>query len=368
MDTFMRFIALCLTVGLTTIAFSDPIPLLISHRGENTVAPENTMAAFRLSRERNVPGFECDLHLTADGHIVIIHNYDTQSTCPNQPNHTISNSTLAQLRELSAHHNKPAYQGEKIPTLDEVLTLATPGKLIYLEVKSQGVYVVPILKQYLDAAPHATPDTIRIISFDETIIAAVRQQLPDYTAVLLLWNEPGTNYYAYPPINAIQAAQNAIQAAQRCNAHGISISTYTPGLPSEYIQTVHDAGLSCHVWTVNSLDDIITYHERGMDSITSDYAGDRRKSMIDSLGYIYTVTFTSIEIGASGQVRLAFDYEGALDTSKVKVRQWFALGEEKGILLTSDSYNVTDLDDGKAEILLTSDAPKAFFRIEVEKD
>ncbi|MCL1856842.1 MAG: hypothetical protein FWF84_04265, partial [Kiritimatiellaeota bacterium] len=223
----------------------------------------------------------------------------------------------------------------------------------YLEVKSTNMDIIPRMKEYLDAAPHATPDTIRIISFDKPTIAAVRQQLPDYTAVLLVgWPNP---------------TASVIADAQACHAHGVSICTYLPALTSGYIQAIHDAGLQCHVWTVNSLADATAYHERGIDSITSDAAGELRWSLIDALGYIYTVTCTAIEVCVSGQVRLAFDYEGALDITKVAVRQWCALDGEDELLIPDD---VMPVGDGMAEIFVTPvppDAPAAFFRIEVEK-
>ena len=51
--------------------------LYISHRGESADAPENTMAAFRLAWERGTDGIECDVHRTADGEVVVIHDGDT---------------------------------------------------------------------------------------------------------------------------------------------------------------------------------------------------------------------------------------------------------------------------------------------------
>lgn len=54
-----------------------PRPLLFAHRGYSALAPENSMAAFRLARDRGVPGVELDVHLTADGKLVVIHDHDT---------------------------------------------------------------------------------------------------------------------------------------------------------------------------------------------------------------------------------------------------------------------------------------------------
>ena len=55
-------------------------PLVIAHRGYSDRAPENTLAAFRLGWESGADGIECDVHLTKDGQVVCIHDYDTKAS------------------------------------------------------------------------------------------------------------------------------------------------------------------------------------------------------------------------------------------------------------------------------------------------
>lgn len=54
-----------------------PRPLLFAHRGLSSIAPENTMAAFKLARDMGIPGVELDVHLTSDGKVVVIHDHTT---------------------------------------------------------------------------------------------------------------------------------------------------------------------------------------------------------------------------------------------------------------------------------------------------
>ena len=54
-----------------------PRPLVFAHRGISSVAPENTMASFKLAREKGIPGIELDIHLTADGMVPVFHDHDT---------------------------------------------------------------------------------------------------------------------------------------------------------------------------------------------------------------------------------------------------------------------------------------------------
>ena len=69
---------------------------VISHRGANKEAPQNTIPAFKKSIEIGVDGFETDIHITADGVPVICHNYTIDETSDGQGN--IKDMTLEQLR------------------------------------------------------------------------------------------------------------------------------------------------------------------------------------------------------------------------------------------------------------------------------
>ena len=71
---------------------------VISHRGANKYAPQNTMPAFRKSVEIGVDGFETDVHFSADNHIVICHNYTVDETSNGMGN--VADMTLERLREL----------------------------------------------------------------------------------------------------------------------------------------------------------------------------------------------------------------------------------------------------------------------------
>ena len=89
-----------------------------AHRGWSSVYPENTMAAFRAACELGVDQVETDIHVSADGELVLIHDdlldRTTNGTGP------VGNLTLKELRELDAGGWKDErFKGEKIPTLRE---------------------------------------------------------------------------------------------------------------------------------------------------------------------------------------------------------------------------------------------------------
>jgi len=55
-------------------------PLVIAHRGASSDAPENTIAAFELALEQGADALEMDIHLSKDGHPVVIHDFTLERT------------------------------------------------------------------------------------------------------------------------------------------------------------------------------------------------------------------------------------------------------------------------------------------------
>ena len=97
---------------------------IFAHRGSKGTHPENTLASFKEAVRVGSDGIELDVHLTNDGHLVIIHDETVDRTTNGTGE--IRNLTLAEIKAMDAgswFHNK--YAGEKIPTLEEVLLLLT---------------------------------------------------------------------------------------------------------------------------------------------------------------------------------------------------------------------------------------------------
>lgn len=102
-------------------------PLIIGHRGASGYKPENTMAAFQLAAEQGADGIEFDVRLSADGHIVIIHDGLVDRTT--NGNGFVSEMSLAQIRALDAG------DGERIPTLVELFETMGDSLLYNIEIK-----------------------------------------------------------------------------------------------------------------------------------------------------------------------------------------------------------------------------------------
>ncbi len=104
-----------------------PRPAIIAHRGASQYAPQNTLKAFKLAVEQQADGVELDVRLSADGHLVVIHDATVSHTTNGKG--WVANLTLAELQSLDAG------EGERIPTLDEVFETLGKRLLINVELK-----------------------------------------------------------------------------------------------------------------------------------------------------------------------------------------------------------------------------------------
>jgi glycerophosphoryl diester phosphodiesterase len=94
-------------------------PLLFAHRGASSLAPENTLAAFRAARDMGCPGIELDIHLCASGELVVIHDFDLGRVggVPLK----IEDTSIVDIRcvDIGAWKGS-AFKGERVPTLEEL--------------------------------------------------------------------------------------------------------------------------------------------------------------------------------------------------------------------------------------------------------
>lgn len=98
---------------------SLPRPAIFAHRGASAHAPENTLAAFALALEQGADAIELDAKLSADGHVIVIHDLTVDRTTGAQGK--VQEMSLAKLRALDAGSSfAPKFHGEKIPLLEEV--------------------------------------------------------------------------------------------------------------------------------------------------------------------------------------------------------------------------------------------------------
>jgi len=152
---------------------------LIAHRGYSAMAPENTLASLQAALEQPIVGIEFDVHLSADGIPVVIHDATVDRTTNGQGK--VAEKTVAQLQALDAGSwFDSRFAQETIPTLEEVLALVseTPVQL-YIELKSPQNWSSQSARKLIKQLDQWR-DCCIIASFDHQFIATVRKQFPQF--------------------------------------------------------------------------------------------------------------------------------------------------------------------------------------------
>jgi len=173
-----HLLAICLTAAVTSLSAAD-LPLLVAHRGASHAAPENTIPAFKLAWEEGADAIEGDFHLSSDGKVVCIHDYDTKRVTGEKL--VIADTAWERLSKLDVGAWKDArYKGEHMPLLSDVLDVLPPGKKFFLEIKA-GVEIVEPIRLILQEKK-ADPSQVILISFNDDVIKESRAKMPRYQA------------------------------------------------------------------------------------------------------------------------------------------------------------------------------------------
>ena len=212
---------------------------IYAHRGASIEYPENTIAAFNRAIELGAPGIELDVHLSADGHPVVIHD-DTVDRTTNGTGR-VSDLTLAELQALDAGG------GERIPTLVETLDVVAGHCKLDIEVKAE------------DAAAAVLREVARypglewlISSFHWAALEFVRERDPNAE----LWVLAGA------------ISDDAIKIARDLNATTLNLQYTT--VTEDQVNSVRGDGIGIGVWTVNDPAEAKRLRDIGVVAICTD--------------------------------------------------------------------------------------------------
>jgi glycerophosphoryl diester phosphodiesterase len=246
-------------------------PVNLAHRGASSLAPENTIEAFRLAVEAGAGGLELDVHMTRDGHIVVIHDATVDRTTDGAG--PVSEMTLDELRGFDAGHNfspgggpsRPyRTRGVRVPTLEEVLR-EFPGVAVNIDIKvgRPGIEaaVLGVLREadalervLVVSTPHAIVERFRKISGGRVSTGASKWEIGVF--------------YILSRLRIEQLARPAYQALQVPLRHR-GIPLVTP----RFIRAAHASGVRVDVWTINQPDEMRRLLDLGADVIMTDRPG-----------------------------------------------------------------------------------------------
>jgi glycerophosphoryl diester phosphodiesterase len=214
------------------------VTAVYAHRGASTEYPENTLAAFRRAMELGAAGIELDVHLSADGVPVVIHDWTVDRTKDGIG--LVSEMTITELKSLDAGG------GEKIPTLAEVLDLMGNELHLGIEVKANKV-AEAVVREIRGRNIRCT-----ILSFDWNTLRYVRMQDPDVE----LW------------VTTIVASEEAIAVAKELGATALSV--FHNALDEDIAGYLKEQDLGFWVRTVNEPERALTCAGWGAIGICTD--------------------------------------------------------------------------------------------------
>lgn len=191
------------------------------------------MASFRSAIDLGVDVIECDVHLSADGHPVVIHDHLLDRTTNGHG--LVRDLTLAEIKRLDAGSWKsPAFQDERVPTLTEVLDLARGQVGVAIEIKNLPLIYPGIERAVLDAVAAAGMlGDVVVIAFDHRCLRRLRSLSP----VILT--------------GVLEASRPVDILGLLANAGADVFCPHWAAIEPETARELHDAGKLIGVWTVD---------------------------------------------------------------------------------------------------------------------
>ena len=261
--TFIFLVAALATVPLLAVAgdrVSESIKdSLKAHAGKGYGAPENTLPAFAAAIEAGF-GFECDIQMSADHQIFAAHNPTASAYGGrNAPFKEMMWSEISQIR----------FRGQPLPRFEDILALMRDGQKSFVEVKeSAGTEIVPYIKAAVEGQNVATPTNMLFISFDREICRALRQALPDYEVLWIIFSHKDLEVHDDQRGPAYTASE-VIDLLRDANLTGVDMACDKSVVTEAFVRQVTAAGFKFGVWTVDSTDNARIFLKRGVDAVTT---------------------------------------------------------------------------------------------------
>ena len=249
---------------------------ITAHRGSSSGAPENTMAALEKAVEEMADRAEIDVQETADGVIVLCH--DTSLKRVAGINKKVSDLTLEQIKKLDVGSwFSSEYQGEQIPTLEEVMEYAK-GKIdLNIEIKNLGNSSGLPEKVIELVEKHEMQEQCVITSTNRFYLKRVKAVNPEIRTGYIISAAYG-NFYSDEFIDLISIRSSFVT--------------------ERMIESAHEAGKAVHAWTVNGKVEMERLKQLGVDDMITDrpvlareilYGEEAKANLLEYLRLVLTV-------------------------------------------------------------------------------
>lgn len=234
-------------------------PQVAAHRGGALLWPENSLRAFRGALALGADWLEADVHLTADGEVVVLHDATLDRTTTGRG--PVGAVRRADLGGVELRDGRGAATGEPVPRLADLLDLLAPGRAgLLLEIKTDAAgrryagiedRAVALLRSRTLAG------RTRVMAFEPATLARVRQLDPGLATVLLVGRD-----------QARQAGSAAAAVAGAGPAGHVGVDHRL--LDREVVEAARRAGRGLAAWTVNEEADLRRVIALGVDIVITD--------------------------------------------------------------------------------------------------
>ena len=247
---------------LATVMAAGPATLVAAHRGGAALWPENSLLAFRSALALGVDALELDLHLTADGEVVVLHDPSLDRTSTGTG--AVRDLKLADLAALRLKTRDGAVTAERVPTFAQVLDLVAPTSAALLpEIK------VDTNRQRYSGIEEKVVALIRargllarttIQAFQVETIRRLRELEPTARTMLLVARGDVERDRARPA--------EAVRRARELGATDLGMNHRL--IDTDVMSAARAAGIRVSAWTVNEESDIRRMVDLGVDILMSD--------------------------------------------------------------------------------------------------
>ncbi|WTW96242.1 glycerophosphodiester phosphodiesterase [Streptomycetaceae bacterium NBC_01309] len=250
---------------------------VVAHRGSSEDVPEHTLAAYVKAIDDGADALECDVRLTADGHLVCVHDRRVNRTSNGRG--LVSTLELADLSALDfgswkagGRHGDdpeaPEWDRKSVLTLDRLLQLVVDADRpvqLAIETKHPTRYaglverrLVELLERFgLARPPDDGPSAVRVMSFSQLSLRRMRYLAPRLPAVFLMERVP------------LRFRDGTLPKGVRIAGPSIEIVRAHP----RFVARLHRAGHRVHVWTVDRPEDVELCLRLGVDAIITNRPG-----------------------------------------------------------------------------------------------
>lgn len=230
-------------------------PLIIAHRGDSANAPENSLKAFEFAINKGAKMVELDVQLSKDQQLVVMHDETVDRTTNGHG--LVSSFTLEQLKKLDMA------QGQRVPTLAEVIELVARKAIINIELKDAQTCkpVAKLVQDFYDRGWQYADFVVS--SFDHAALNKFHVLRPE-VKLGKLFEFSGiksflASYFNFSLPESLFINLSGVQFI------GIPINLAT----KENIKTIHDHQLLCYVFTVENDSQIASFSS--VDGLFSNY-------------------------------------------------------------------------------------------------